>query len=79
MSADYCADLPALMAGRQRASALSDDANSAACRLLERIRELANRRQRRPREDAGRGGQAHIARAIVDFESSIREKSDFAV
>ncbi len=79
MSADYRADLPALAAGRLRAAALSDDPSLGY--LADYWSGFANWRT------VGNGvsakmtpdeAKAHLRQAVVDFESSIRKKSDFA-
>ena len=79
MSADYRADLPALAEGRLRAVALSDDPNLGY--LADYWSGFASWRI----VLNGAGGKltpdeakAHLAKAVVDFESSINKKSGFA-
>ena len=79
MSADYRADLPELKSLRTRAAELSDDPNFgyladywsgfASWRLV--INGVSAKMA--PEE-----AKAQLARAVVDFETSIRKKTDFA-
>ena len=79
MSADYRGDLPALAAGRARAAALAGDPKFGY--LADYWSGYANWRtvingagsKLTPDE-----AKALLATAVVDFESSIRKKSDFA-
>jgi hypothetical protein len=79
MSADYRADLPALAEGRLRAAALSGDPRLGY--LADYWSGFANWRivlngvsaKMTPDE-----AKAHLRQAVVDFESSIQKKSDFA-
>jgi hypothetical protein len=79
MSADYRADLPALAEGRLRAAALSDDpklgyladywSGFASWRIV------LNGASGNLTPDEAKG---HLAKAVIDFESSINKKGDFA-
>lgn len=78
MSADYRADLPALAAGRLRAAALSDAPNLGYLADywsgFASWRTVINGAAKMTPDEA----KSHLARAVIDFESSIRKKSDFA-
>jgi hypothetical protein len=79
MSADYGADLPKLAALRMHAARFSDDPNLgyladywsgfASWRIV-----LNGANGKMSADEA----QAHLGRAVIDFESSIHKKPDFA-
>ena len=79
MSADYRADLPELTSARLRAVALSDDPNFGYLADywsgFASWRSVINGVSAKMTPDEAK---AHLRSAVVDFESSIRKKSDFA-
>jgi len=79
MSADYRGDLPALAAGRLRAAALSDDANLGYLADywsgFASWRTVINGASGKLTPDEAKG---HLAKAVIDFDSSINKKNDFA-
>jgi hypothetical protein len=79
MSADYRADLPALASARLRAAELSNDANLGYLADywsgFASWRIVINGANGKLIPDEAK---AHLAKAVIDFESSISKKSDFA-